>query len=80
MQIFSLMCQSVDLDFNVGYVSAYICGGHKNNLQLQFCSSFKKIVNYSIKAVSGIMIAKIEKVKILKEAKKPMKYRQNKYF
>ena len=49
----SLTCQSVNLSWkivaqNAGYVFVYICGGHKNNLRLWFCSSFnaKLILDY----------------------------------
>ena len=28
---------------NLGWGSAYFCGGHKNNLRLQFLSSFKEL-------------------------------------
>ena len=50
MQIFSLMCESVNLIwnigakrpvYNVGYVLAYFCGGHKNNFPSWFCGSCK---------------------------------------
>ena len=46
MQIFSLMFQRVNLFWkiavvNVDCLSAYLCGGHKINLHLQFRSPFK---------------------------------------
>ena len=46
MQIFSLMCQNVNLVWNivvsnVGFVFAYLCCGHKNNFPSWFCSLFK---------------------------------------
>ena len=41
------MCQSVNLSWkiavqNAGCVFAYFCGGHRNNVRLQFCGSFNE--------------------------------------
>ena len=49
MSIVSSMCQSVNTPGkiaiqNVGCFFTFFCGGHKNNLRLQFRSSFKNDV------------------------------------
>ena len=47
-----MICQSVNLVWkvavrNVGCVSAYFCGGHKNKFPLWFCSSFKSYKSFA---------------------------------
>ena len=48
IQIISFMSESLNLLWKIavqkaGCVFAYFCAGHKNNFQLQFCSSFNDI-------------------------------------